>query len=230
MVFKNTFRSDGTIFNMSKRPKGKNMIKILVADDHPIVREGLIRILKTEEDFVVVGEVGSGTDVVENVKKHKPDVVLLDLQMPGMGGVDVIRHLKEQGEKTKIVIFTAFDSDERIVSTFKAGADGYLLKGTPSSEIINTVRTVFQGSATLQPEIAAKLIRQVTGDFPRLTPKELVVLGMLSKGLTNKQIASDLFITESTVKFHASSIFNKLGAESRTEAVSIAIQKGLISI
>lgn len=215
---------------MSKHPKGKIMIRILVADDHPIVREGLIRILKTEEDFVVVGEVGSGTDVVENVEKHKPDVVLLDLEMPGMGGVEVIRHLKEKGEKTKIVIFTAYDSDERIVSTFQAGADGYLLKGTSRQDIIDTVRTVFQGNATLQPEIAAKLIRQVSGNSPRLTPRELVVLGMLSKGLTNKQIASDLYITESTVKFHASSIFNKLGAESRTEAVNIALQKGLISI
>ncbi len=209
---------------------GLENIRIVVADDHPIVREGLIKILESETDIEIIAQVGSGAEVISFVNQHKPDILLLDIEMPGMNGVEVIHKLKDAGNTVRVIIFTAFNTDERIVSAVKAGAQGYLLKGAPRDEIITVVRTVNKGGSSLQADVASKPMRQMRRGGEQLTPRELDVLHLLSKGLTNKGIASNLYISERTVKFHLSSVFNKLDVESRTEAVTTAVRKGLISI
>jgi DNA-binding NarL/FixJ family response regulator len=211
-------------------------IRILVADDHPIVRDGLISILGTQADFEVVGKAGDGRETLEQVKDLHPDVLLLDLEMPQMDGVETLRHLREAHNSVRTIVFTAFDTDERIVSAVQAGAQGYLLKGVPREEIFNAIRVVNAGGSLLQPVVASKLLRQVSGDhkpqpdMDALTPREQHVLKLLAQGLQNKEIAAELVITERTVKFYVSSILSKLGAGNRTEAVTLAVQRGLVKL
>ena len=206
-------------------------IRILVADDHPIVREGLIAILDTQEDFEVVGEAASGAEALDLIKMLKPDVLLLDLEMPDTDGLAVLQSLKEQESDVRAIVFTVFDTDDRIMSAVQTGAKGYILKGAPRDQIFNAVRIVNQGGSLLEPVVASKLMEQVNrtrNDPDALTPRELEVLPLLATGQLNKEIADTLDITERTVKFHVSSILGKLGAGNRTEAVSIAAQRGLI--
>ena len=208
-------------------------IRILVADDHPIVRDGLVAVLSTQADFQVVGEAGNGFEVVSQVAALVPDIVLLDLEMPEMDGVQALEQLRSLGRPVRAIAFTAFDSDERILSAVKAGAKGYLLKGAPREELFNAVRVVHAGGSLLQPIVASRLIERMTEPVAEplpepLTPRELEVLGLMAVGLQNKEIGDRLAITERTVKFHVSSILGKLEAGNRTEAVSIAVQQGLI--
>jgi DNA-binding NarL/FixJ family response regulator len=206
-------------------------IRILVADDHPIVREGLIAILDTQEDFEVVGEASNGNDAIDRIAELSPDVLLLDLEMPVMDGLGVLQTLKEQASDVRVIVFTVFDTDDRIMSAVQTGAKGYLLKGAPRDQIFNAVRIVNQGGSLLEPVVASRLMEQVNrsrNDPDALTPRELEVLPLLASGQLNKEIADTLDITERTVKFHVSSILGKLGAGNRTEAVSIAAQRGLI--
>ncbi len=211
-------------------------IRILVADDHPVVRDGLVAILSTQPDFVVVGEAGTGLEAVEKAVTLQPDVLLLDLEMPELDGVAVLRRLREANLNLRVIVFTAFDTDERILGAVQAGAQGYLLKGAPRQELFNAVRVVHAGGSLLQPVVASKLLRQVSqqsqtgGQIEALTPREQEVLHLLARGLQNKEIASQLIISERTVKFHVSSIMSKLGAGNRTEAVTIAAQQGLIEL
>ncbi|NIO13582.1 MAG: response regulator, partial [Xanthomonadales bacterium] len=160
----------------------------------------------------------------------QPDVVLLDLEMPEMDGVEVLHRLRHESREVRVIIFTAFDTDERIMAAVQAGVQGYLLKGAPREELFRAVRVVHAGGSTLQPVIASKLMRQVSEDFEPLTPRELEVLSLVAQGLQNKEIAAELTITERTVKFYVSSILGKLRAGNRTEAVAIAAQKGLINL
>ena len=234
------------------------MIRILLADDHPIVREGLRAVLETQPDFEVVGtekQAASGDEALRLALELRPDILLLDLEMPVMDGVETIRHLRQhvqqnnaQGQqktRPRIIVFTAFDNDERIISALEAGADGYLLKGAPREDIFNAIRITMQGGSLLQPVVASKLLRHVGqqrsqsdhhgrpyDDFPyeALTERELEVLTLLAQGMPNKEIATKLTISERTAKFHVSSIMGKLGATNRTEAVSLAAQKGLITL
>lgn len=211
-------------------------IRILVADDHPIVRDGLISILGTQPDFDVVGRAGDGRETLEQVENLRPDVLLLDLEMPQMDGVETLRHLREVHAGVRTIVFTAFDTDERIVSAVQAGAQGYLLKGVPREEIFNAIRVVHAGGSLLQPVVASKLLKQVSGErkpqpeMDALTPREQHVLKLLAQGLQNKEIAAELVITERTVKFYVSSILSKLGAGNRTEAVTLAVQRGLVKL
>ena len=237
---------------------GKAMIRILLADDHPIVREGLRAVLETQPDFEVVGtekQAASGDEALRLALELRPDILLLDLEMPVMDGVETIRRLRQhvqqgngQGQqktRPRIIVFTAFDNDERIISALEAGADGYLLKGAPREDIFNAIRITMQGGSLLQPVVASKLLRHVGqqrgqadhhgrpyDDLPyeALTERELEVLALLAQGMPNKEIATKLVISERTAKFHVSSIMGKLGAANRTEAVSLAAQKGLITL
>jgi DNA-binding NarL/FixJ family response regulator len=206
-------------------------IRILVADDHPVVRDGLVAILSTQPDFEVVGEAAGGAEVLQQVAALAPDVLLLDLAMPGLDGLEALRQLQANQAAVRVIVFTAFDTDERILSAVQAGAQGYLLKGAPRSELFNAVRVVHGGGSLLQPVVASKLLRQVSQPRPEpLTPRELEVLPLLARGLQNKEIAAALDISQRTAKFHVSSIMGKLGAGNRTEAVSIAAQQGLIEL
>lgn len=213
-----------------------NAIKILVVDDHPIVRDGLIAILSTQSDFEVVGKASNGSEALAQVALLKPDVLMLDLEMPEMDGVQALLQLQKAHASVRTIVFTAFDTDERIVGAVKAGAQGYLLKGAPREEIFSAIRIVHAGGSLLQPVVASKLLKQVTGegssqpDPDALTPREQHVLKLLAQGLQNKEIALELTITERTVKFYVSSILSKLGAGNRTEAVRVAVQRGLVKL
>jgi DNA-binding NarL/FixJ family response regulator len=226
------------------------MIRILLADDHPIVREGLRAVLETQPDFEVIAEAASGDEALRLALNLQPDILLLDLEMPIMDGVEAIRRLRQQQPAARIIVFTAFDNDERIIHAVQAGANGYLLKGSPRGEIFQAIRITMEGGSLLQPVVASKLLRHVghqanpkpidispsqvhnlyTPPYEPLTERELEVLNLLAQGMPNKEIAAQLIISERTAKFHVSSIMGKLGATNRTEAVSLAAQKGLITL
>ena len=208
-------------------------IRILVADDHPVVRDGLVAILSTQPDFAVVGQAASGQEVMAQVAALKPDLVLLDLEMPGLDGVETLKALQTANLPVRVIVFTAFDTDERIWSAVRAGAQGYLLKGAPREELFNAVRVVYSGGSLLQPVVASKLLHQVSrlhADPVALTARELEVLRLLAQGRQNKEIAAALTISQRTVKFHVSAIMTKLGADNRTEAVALAAQRGLVQL
>ncbi len=211
-------------------------IRILVADDHPIVRDGLVAVLSTQADFNIVGEAGTGNETIQQFAACQPDVLLIDLEMPEMDGVETLQNLSATYTNLRAIVFTAYDTDERILSAVQAGAQGYLLKGAPREELFNAVRVVYAGGSLLQPVVASRLLRQVSqsqGTEDRvepLTPREVEVLKLLAVGQQNKEIARALSITERTVKFHVSSIMGKLGAGNRTEAVAIAAQQGLVEL
>jgi len=222
------------------------MVRIVLADDHPIVREGLRAVLETQTDFEVIAECASGDEVVRNAAETQPDVILLDLEMPVMDGVEAIRRLRQLPRIPRIIVFTAFDNDERIIHAIQAGANGYLLKGAPREEIFHAIRLAMEGGSLLQPVVASKLLRHVGGrqqnneaitrqtgpmaHIEELTERELEVLHLLAQGMPNKEIAANLVISERTAKFHVSSIMSKLGATNRTEAVALAAQHGLITL
>jgi DNA-binding NarL/FixJ family response regulator len=212
-------------------------VRIVVADDHPVVREGLVAMLETQPDFIVVGEAGSGLEALDVVASGRPDVLLLDLEMPGLDGVGVLQRLRESASPTRSIVFTVFDTDERIIAAIEAGAAGYLLKGAPRADIFAAVRVVAAGGSLLAPAAASTVLRRMrtggaapTTESVSLTPRERAVLEHLARGLGNKQIAAALGISERTVKFHVSAVFAKLGVSNRTEAVARAAQAGLITL
>jgi NarL family two-component system response regulator LiaR len=212
-------------------------IHILLADDHPVVRDGLAAILSTQADFVVVGQASTGAEAVELAARLTPDVILLDLEMPEMDGVEALRHIRTFRPGARIIVFTAFDSDERIVSAVQAGAKGYLLKGAPRDELFKAIRVVNEGGSLLQPMVASKLLDHISHQHQfdslpveALTERETEVLKQMALGRSNKEVAGALVISERTVKFHVSAILGKLGAGNRTEAVTIAVQRGLVKL
>jgi len=208
-------------------------IRVLVADDHPMLREGLVAVLGTQPDFEVVGEAADGAEVVRLAKRLGPDVILLDLEMPNVDGVAALERLKESGAKARAVVFTAYDTDERILGALRAGARGYLLKGASRQEIFEAIRVAHSGGSLLGPAATARLLRHVQRDekdSDALTPRELEVLRLVAEGLSNREMAARLFVTERTIKFHVSSLLNKLDAENRTDAVRIAVRRGLIQL
>lgn len=210
-------------------------VRVVVADDHPVVRDGLVAMLETQPDLAVVGTAATGEDALALVTASDPDVMLLDLEMPRLDGVSVLRRLQESGARTRVIVFTVFDTDERIISAVEAGAAGYLLKGAPRADVFAAIRAVASGGSLLAPLATSAVLRRLRGDAPArsgpsLTPREQMVLERLARGLGNKQIAAQLGIAERTVKFHVSSVFTKLGATNRTEAVTRAAQAGLIDL
>jgi len=212
-----------------------HVIRVAVADDHPVVRDGLVAMLETQPDLMVVGTAGSGDEALMMTARADPDVLLLDLEMPRLDGVGVLRALAASGARVRVIVFTVFDTDERIIAAVEAGAAGYLLKGAPRADVFAAVRVVAAGGSLLAPLAASAVLRRVRGQpppatGPSLTPREQGVLEHLARGLGNKQIAAQLGISERTVKFHVSAVFTKLGAANRTDAVARAAQAGLIQL
>jgi len=212
-----------------------HVIRVAVADDHPVVRDGLVAMLETQPDFMIVGTAASGDEALAMTARADPDVLLLDLEMPRLDGVGVLGALAASGARVRVIVFTVFDTDERIIAAVEAGAAGYLLKGAPRADVFAAVRVVAGGGSLLAPLAASAVLRRVRGEpppatGPSLTPREQGVLEHLARGLGNKQIAAQLGISERTVKFHVSAVFTKLGAANRTDAVARAAQAGLIQL
>jgi DNA-binding NarL/FixJ family response regulator len=209
------------------------VIRLVLVDDHPIVRQGLTAALEDEGDFQVVGAVASAEEALPLVDRLRPDVALLDLELPGIGGIEAIPRLLEASPETKVLVFTAYDTDERVLGAIRAGAKGYLLKGAAVADIARAVRDVASGGSALEPRVAAKLIAQVRtprGAADHLTDRERQVLRLVAQGLPGKQIARALNISERTVKFHTASLLHKLGADNRAQAVALATQRGLLDL
>ena len=201
-------------------------IQILIAEDHTVVRDGLVAIIRQEQDLVVIGDTGDGRQAVELWKKHRPDVTLMDLRMPGLDGVNAIYQIRAVDPNARIIVLTTYDGDEDIYRGMRAGAKSYLLKDVRREELFSCIREVHAGKTYIPPAIAAKLAERMPAE--ELTPREHQVLRLLAEGKPNKIIASDLSISEVTVKSHVQSLFRKLNVLSRTEALAVASRKGLL--
>jgi len=213
------------------------MIKLLIADDHLIIRQGLRLILETEDDFEIVAEAADGAEAVRLCELHKPDVVLMDLRMPGMDGLTAIEKLKVHQPEIAVVILTTFNEDELMLRGLQAGARGYLLKDTDRIALFDTIRAAARGETLLKPEIMAKVLALASGRDKtgvkssatvELTDREMEVLTAVAKGERSKEVAYQLGISERTVKAHLASIYEKLGVDSRAGAISVAMQKGIL--
>lgn len=206
------------------------MIRIMVVDDHPIVRQGLIAVLEDEEDFVIAVEAGSAEEALSLVAHANPDVILLDLELPGAGGVAAMPNLLAVSPTSRIIAFTAYDTEDLVLGALRAGARGYLLKGSSAAEITRAIREVAAGGSALTPRVASRLVAEVRTPrgVGRLTAREREVLGLIAQGLPSKQIGRTLNISERTVKFHTASLLRKLDAENRPQAIAHAAQRGLL--
>ncbi len=211
-----------------KNGKKRECICILIADDHSVVREGLVSLVKRKSDMTVVAEASNGREAVDLWKEHRPDVTLLDLRMPELDGVGVIKEIREFDDGAHIIVLTTFDGDEDIYRAIKAGAKGYLLKDTAREALMESIRRVHAGETCIPPALAAKLADRVSGEA--LSAREIEVLQRIAAGKSNKEIGAELFISEGTVKTHVKSIFSKLDVVSRTEAVATATRRGLIRL
>ncbi len=202
-------------------------IRLMLVEDHAVVRQGLSALLGAEDDLEVVGAVGDGLAAIEMYARLKPDVVLMDLQMPKMGGVETIKRIREAHAAARVIVLTTFDGDEDIYRALQAGARAYLLKGMPVEELVTTIHAVHKGKLHIPGPVAEKLAERVSGQ--ELTARELNVLERIVAGRANKEISADLFISEATVKTHINSLLGKLGVADRTHAATVAIQRGLVS-
>jgi DNA-binding NarL/FixJ family response regulator len=208
------------------------MIRVLVVDDHPVVRHGLMAILRWEEDVELVGDAADGAEAVRLILEHQPDVVLLDLRLPQLSGIEVMRRVRGQAPGTRFLVLTTYDTDEYIAPALAAGAQGYLLKDAEPDELSRAIHALMQGGAALEPSVAARVLGHLTDDEAGegLSERELDVLRLLPSGASNKAIAAQLGLSENTVKSHISHIFSKLNVQSRAEAVSEAMQRGLLPL
>jgi two-component system NarL family response regulator len=204
-------------------------IRVLLADDHAVVREGFAAICGYQPDIEVVGQAANGNQAVSLYQQLRPDVLLVDLRMPGRSGVEVIEAIRADDPNARVIVLTTFDGDEDIFRALEAGARGYLLKDSSTAELLEAIRGVHAGQRRVPPEVAARLVDRATGG-PALSARELEVLGQIAAGKTNKEIASSLFISEGTVKTHINSIHEKLGVHDRTEAVMTALRRGILHL
>jgi DNA-binding NarL/FixJ family response regulator len=201
---------------------------VLLVDDHALLRTGVANIINQESDLHVVAEAGNGAEAIEAYDRHHPDVTLLDLRMPIMEGVEVVQRLRERDPRARVIVLTTYDTDEEISRALKAGAKAYVLKDISADALIACIRDVLAGKTYLAPAAAAKLAEDVTR--VQLTPRELSTLRLLADGKANKEIASELGISDRTVKTHLGHLFEKLGVTSRTEAVKVATRRGLVRL
>ncbi|WP_439691105.1 response regulator [Curtobacterium sp. SP.BCo] len=207
------------------------MIRVVVADDHPIVRAGIVALLQDADDVEVVGQASDGEAAVGVVLAERPDVVLMDLRMPGMNGDEATARILAREPGIRVLILTTYESDDQILAAIEAGAAGYLLKAAPESEILAGLRATARGETALAPSAAAALVRRTTGKptaGPSLSPRELEVLQLVAQGNSNPAIGRTLFLSETTVKTHLGHVFEKLGVNDRTRAVTRAMELGLL--
>jgi NarL family two-component system response regulator LiaR len=211
----------------------RDTLRIVIADDHQVVRHGLRAFLEIYEDIRVVGEASDGAECVEVARREKPDVVLMDLVMPGMDGIQATRRLAELGLDARVIVLTSFGEDDKVFPAIQAGARSYLLKDVAPDDLIQTIRAVHRGEARLHPDVARTLMEQVARSVPRPAPasnlseRELEVVRLVAQGMSNRAIAERLFISDKTVKTHVSAILGKLGLVDRTQMAIYALRTGL---
>jgi DNA-binding NarL/FixJ family response regulator len=208
------------------------MIRVIVVDDHPVVRAGLLSILRWERDIEVVGDAADGAQAVRLILEKRPDVVLLDLRLPTLSGIEVMHQVRPQAPETRFLVLTTYDTDEYIAPALAAGARGYLLKDAEPDDLARGIRALVKGGAALEPKVAARLLERQSDDAltEELSGREVDVLRLLAAGGSNKSIGAQLDLSENTVKSHISHIFSKLGVQNRAEAVSVAMQRNLLPV
>ncbi|HME37072.1 MAG TPA: response regulator transcription factor [Candidatus Sulfotelmatobacter sp.] len=207
---------------------GTKTIRILMADDHGLLRQGIAALLSAEHDMTLVAEASTGEEAVEKFRTHHPDVTLMDLQMPGLSGIDAISRIRSEFPDARIIVLTTYATDSQVIGALKAGARAYLLKAHVHRELPEIIRAIYAGQRRIPPEIAAEVAEHLTDE--RLTPREVDVLRLIAAGNANKQIADQLSIGEASVKSHVASILSKLGANDRAHAVSIGLKRGIIEL
>jgi len=205
-----------------------NQIRILAVDDHPLLREGIAALVNAECDMKLVAEASNGQEALERFRLHRPDVTLMDLQMPGLNGIESIIKIQSEFPNARIIVLTTYTGDVQVLRALKAGARAYILKGHVHRELLETIRAVHAGKKRIPPEVAAELADHAGED--QLSPREIEVLRLIASGNANKLIADQLSISEETVKSHVTNILSKLGANDRTHAVTIGLRRGIIDL
>jgi DNA-binding NarL/FixJ family response regulator len=206
-------------------------IRLLIADDHPVVRDGLRAMLATQPDMELVGEAATGTEAVTQARAMRPDVVLMDLQMPGLDGPGAIATLREQAPEVRVLVLTTYGTDADITRAVDAGATGYLLKDAPREQLFGAIRAAARGESVLSPSVATRVLGRMRAPAEEaLSPRELEILQAVARGLSNKDIGRQLYVSEATVKTHLLRVFSKLGVGDRTAAVTVALERGIIRL
>ena len=211
----------------------KNRIKVLIADDHPLVRYGIKTFLKTYDDIYIVGEAENGREAIEICEKHLPDVVLMDVRMPGLNGIEATNHILKKRPNIKVIILTSFIDKELIENSLKAGASSYLLKNESGERIVRVIRDAYQGKSNLSSEATQIMISEVRNPLSKryqLTKREKEILSLMVEGLSNKEIAKRLTLSTSTIQFHITNILSKFGVSKRTEAIYLALKQKLVKL
>jgi DNA-binding NarL/FixJ family response regulator len=207
---------------------GSSPIRVLAVDDHPLVREGIAGLIGVQPDMTLVGEAANGREAIQQFRAHRPDVTLMDLQMPEMNGLDALITIRTEFPEARVIVLTTYEGDVQILRAVKAGAQGYLLKNTLHSELLRTIRAVHAGKRSLSPDVSSQIAEHMSDES--LTPAEVAVLRLIAAGNANKQIGDQLGVTEDTVKGRVKSILAKLGANDRTHAAIIGLKRGIIEL
>lgn len=212
---------------MSTKAEAKKKIRLMLVEDHILMRMGLVSATRIEPDMTVVAEIDDGRKAVEAFRKHKPDVVLLDLRLPGMDGIQVIKELRREAPDARIVVLSSYGGGDDVTSAIQSGAAGYVLKNMPLQQVLEAVRAVHHGGQYVPREVAGRMSTRMQSD---ISPREIEVLRLIARGRSNKEIGSEFGITEGTVKAHVTNIFAKLGAIDRAQAITIAIKRHLFQV